>query len=113
MRKELFDELAESVKEMQTVMSGSQKPWRVTRTEDLVNASTPNVSALRARFKLSQSKFASLLGISIDTLQNWEQQRRKPDGPAKVLLRIAATHPDALLAASPRTRKRGSGRSAA
>jgi DNA-binding transcriptional regulator YiaG len=68
---------------------------------DLVNADTPNVAGLRARFKLSQAKFAALLGISVDTLQNWEQKRRQPDGPAKVLLRIAGTHPEALLVATP------------
>jgi putative transcriptional regulator len=52
---------------------------------------------LRASFGLSQSKFAALLGISVDTLQNWEQHRRRPEGPAKVLLRVAAAYPEALL----------------
>jgi putative transcriptional regulator len=97
MRKELFDELLQSVKEMKDIQAGRLKPSRVTRLTDLVDANTPNVAALRARFKLSQAKFAALLGISVDTLQNWEQKRRQPDGPAKVLLRIARTHPEALL----------------
>jgi putative transcriptional regulator len=60
---------------------------------------TPNVVALRARFQLSQAKFAALLGISTATLRNWEQGRRVPEGPARVLLRVAARHPDAVLSA--------------
>lgn len=103
MRKELFDELVQSVKEMKEIQAGRLKPSRVTRLTDLVGADTANVAKLRAHFKLSQAKFAALLGISIDTLQNWEQNRRQPDGPAKVLLRIARTHPEALLTAQPAT----------
>ena len=97
MRKDLFDELVQSVNEMKGIQAGRLKPSRVKRLADLVDANTLNVAALRARFKLSQAKFAALLGISVDTLQNWEQNRRQPDGPAKVLLRIARTHPEALL----------------
>jgi putative transcriptional regulator len=84
----------------------------VTRAEEVVRSRTPDVAALRAKFKLSQAKFAALLGISVDTLQNWEQQRRQPEGPAKVLLRIAAAHPEVLLAVSSPAAKR-SRRSAA
>src|SRR5579871_80928 len=100
MRKDLFEELVRSVREMKEIQAGRVKPSRVTRLADLVSAQSPDVAALRARFKLSQAKFASLLGISVDTLQNWEQRRREPHGPAKVLLRIARTHPEALLAAA-------------
>ncbi len=46
---------------------------------------------------VSQSGFASALGISVDTLQNWEQGRRQPLGPAKALLRLLARHPGLLL----------------
>ncbi len=101
MRKDLFDELAASVREMKAIQAGRSRPGRVTRAEEVVRTSAPDVAALRARFKLSQAKFAALLGISVDTLQNWEQRRRQPEGPAKVLLRIAATHPEVLLAVSP------------
>lgn len=81
MRKDLFDQLVESVKEMKAIHAGRRKPARVTRAADLLNADTPDVAALRAQFKLSQAKFAALLGISVDTLQNWEQRRRQPEGP--------------------------------
>jgi putative transcriptional regulator len=85
MRKDLFDELIESVKQMKEIQAGRRKPSRVTRAADLLK-DTPDVATLRATFKLSQAKFAALLGISVDTLQNWEQHRRQPEGPAKVLL---------------------------
>lgn len=56
-----------------------------------------DIAAFRAAFQgLSQSRFAQALGISIDTLQNWEQGRRQPDGPAKALLRLLARHPRLL-----------------
>jgi putative transcriptional regulator len=97
MRKELFDELLQSIKEMKAIQAGRLKPSRVTHARDLLEGAVPDVAALRAQFKLSQAKFATLLGISVNTLQNWEQGRRAPEGPARVLLRVAATHPEALL----------------
>lgn len=103
MRKDLFDELVASVKEAGAALRGEAKPHRVTRAADLM---ATDVRALRGHFKLSQAKFAALLGISIDTLQNWEQGRREPDGPAKVLLRVAASHPDALLSVTERPNRR-------
>ncbi len=113
MRKDLFDQLVESVKEMKAIQAGRLKPARVTRAAELLSTGSPDVAALRARFKLSQSKFAALLGISVDTLQNWEQHRRQPEGPAKVLLRVAAAHPEALLSVTRQTPKRRTSRSAA
>ena len=56
-----------------------------------------DIVKVRGKLGLSQSKFAAILGISADTLQNWEQGRREPTGAAKVLLRIAAKHPQVLL----------------
>jgi DNA-binding transcriptional regulator YiaG len=58
------------------------------------------VSATRQRLGLSQAKFADLLGISLRTLHHWEQGTRKPSGAAQVLLRIAGTHPEIVLAAA-------------
>ena len=56
-------------------------------------ASGADVSALRRFVGLSQVRFAEALGISVHTLRNWEQGRRRPEGPALALLRIAARHP--------------------
>lgn len=55
-----------------------------------------DVAALRRFVRLTQVKFAEAMGISVHTLRNWEQDRRKPEGPALALLRIAARHPRIL-----------------
>jgi putative transcriptional regulator len=92
MKKELFEELLESVKQAKAIEKGELKPTRVFKFN------TKNeVAKVRGKLGLSQSKFAAVLGISADTLQNWEQGRRTPAGPAKVLLKIAAKHPEVLL----------------
>jgi putative transcriptional regulator len=108
MRKGLFDELLESVTEAKAIVRGRKAPSRACSAHEILHGQHPDVAALMKHFKLSQPKFAALLGISVDTLQNWEQKRRRPDGPAQVLLRIAATQPEALLAVSTgRPRRRG------
>jgi putative transcriptional regulator len=58
----------------------------------------PSVAAIRERTGLSQAKFAALLGVSVRTLQEWEQGRRAPSGAARTLLLVAAKSPEALLA---------------
>ncbi len=57
----------------------------------------PSVSSIREGTGLSQRKFAQLLGVSVRTLQEWEQGRRVPSGAARTLLRIAAKNPRAIL----------------
>jgi len=52
-----------------------------------------DVAALRRFVGLTQARFAEAMGISVHTLRNWEQDRRRPEGPAIALLRIAARHP--------------------
>ncbi len=59
----------------------------------------PPVAQTRARVGLSQAEFARLLGVSVRTLQEWEQGRRVPSGPARMLLTIAHKNPRALLEA--------------
>jgi putative transcriptional regulator len=59
--------------------------------------SLPSVAAIRERTGLSQAKFAVLLGVSVRTLQEWEQGRRVPSGAARTLLMVAAKNPQALL----------------
>ena len=59
--------------------------------------SLPSISSIRERTGLSQAKFASLLGVSVRTLQEWEQGRRAPSGAARTLLLVAAKNPQALL----------------
>jgi len=90
MRDELFDELKESVRECGAILRGEAEPSR----SSVVNAL--DIKNIRAGYKISQSEFAALIGISVKTLQNWEQGRRTPKGPARILLQVAAAHPDAV-----------------
>jgi putative transcriptional regulator len=57
----------------------------------------PSVSSIRERTGLSQPRFAQLLGVSVRTLQEWEQGRREPSGAARTLLLIAAKNPRLLI----------------
>jgi putative transcriptional regulator len=91
-KKELFEELKQSLREGNLIKRGQLKPGRVFHMRP-----ESNIVRVRGKLGLSQSKFAAILGISADTLQNWEQGRRTPTGPAKVLLKIAARHPEVLL----------------
>jgi putative transcriptional regulator len=59
--------------------------------------SVPDIAKTREKTGLSQSRFAELLGVSVRTLQDWEQGRRAPSGAARTLLMIAAKNPKALL----------------
>jgi putative transcriptional regulator len=90
MRDEMFDELLESVRQGGAVLRGEMEPGRSFRFDE-------DIRRLRERMGLSQPRFAAMLGISVGTLRNWEQGRRKPEGPARALLRVAAVHPDAVL----------------
>ena len=58
--------------------------------------SSEDIAALRRFVGLTQASFARAMGISVHTLRNWEQGRRRPEGPAIALLRIAARHPRIL-----------------
>ena len=91
MKKELFSELLESVREGGRILKGSRKASREFSVDE------PDVKGVRVRFGLSQPKFAALMGISVGTLRNWEQGRRQPEGSARVLLRVVARHPEAVL----------------
>ena len=74
----------------------SQRPEKGRRVSpsDRIEFHPVDVAEIREQFDLPQTKFARLLGISVETLRNWERGRRNPVGPSRALLRIAATHPD-------------------
>ena len=90
MKKELFYELLESVREGGEILRGAREPARAFSFEE------PDVRNLREKHGLSQPKFAALMGISVGTLRNWEQGRRRPEGSARVLLRVVERHPEAV-----------------
>lgn len=113
MSDDLFAELRESVRQGGAALRGVREPSRVysvtpgnnrpssgrqsTPIPNSTAAGALDVVALRARFNLSQVKFAALLGISVATVRNWEQGRRTPEGPARVLLQVADRDPEAIL----------------
>jgi putative transcriptional regulator len=87
MKKEMFKELLGSVREAGAILRGRKRPSR------RIVVSSSGIRRIRERTKLSQSEFAHLMGVSVKTLQNWEQDRRRPTGPAAALLRIIAYDP--------------------
>ena len=90
MKEDLFNELMASVREGAAILRGDSEASRTFVFDG------PDIRRIRAGYKLSQAQFAALLGISVGTLRNWEQGRRVPEGPAQVLLRVAASHPEAI-----------------
>lgn len=93
MKKKDFNNLVASLRQAGQIQRGEMKPSRV------VEFGAIDVKAIRQRLGKTQSEFAHMIGVSISTLQNWEQGRRRPEGPARALLKIAAKNPEAVSAA--------------
>ena len=89
-----FQNLLQGIREAGAYLRGNKKG--VTRVDRI---DPESVAAIRAKLRLSQKAFSSAFGISPATLRNWEQGRRQPTGAARVLLRVAAKHPKAVLEA--------------
>lgn len=94
MDKEHFDQLIKGVREMKRHMAG--KPVRGVKVTELEE---PDVRAIREAARISQSQFAKLIGVNLRTLQNWEQHRTRPTGPARALLKIVASDPKSAIEA--------------
>jgi putative transcriptional regulator len=93
MNRTQFQELADSLRQAVQIHRGKLKPGRVTKMDPV------NIKRIRQQLSQSQSEFARMIGVSVATLQNWEQGRRRPEGPAQALLRVAAKNPKAVAAA--------------
>ncbi len=93
MKKALFEELVESIEQAGQIRKGLLKPSRVFEYRPV------EVKRIRDKLHISQSQFAMMIGVSTSTLQNWEQGRREPEGPAKALLRVVDKNPKAVLEA--------------
>ncbi|HKY84593.1 MAG TPA: NadS family protein [Anaerolineales bacterium] len=91
MKEKLFDELLQSVREGGEILRGKAAPSRAFKVTGA------DVKRIRASYQLSQDEFAAVMGISLGTLRNWEQGRRVPEGSARILLRVAEKHPEALV----------------
>lgn len=93
MEKELFDDLVKSLKEASAISKGKRQ---ASRRFDIAN---PDVKLVREQVGLSQAEFAQMMRVSVKTLQNWEQHRRNPTGPAAALLKIVSASPELALRA--------------
>jgi putative transcriptional regulator len=93
MKNSDFKDLLTSIDQVRKIHSGRMKSSRASKFKPII------VTNIRKRFHVSQAKFAYLIGVSIDTLQNWEQGRRVPEGPALALLKVAENNPKAVIKA--------------
>jgi len=82
-----FDELMESVEEMNEILRGEREPSREFHVDAM------RVKEIRKATGLTQAKFAALIDVQLGTLRNWEQGRRDPTGPAKALLKAIHNDP--------------------
>lgn len=85
-QRDVWQEVLEGVRE---IKSGRGKSKKIEPESD--------VARVRLKTGLSQSEFASVLGVSKRTLEQWEQGRREPSGAARTLIRIAERHPEVLI----------------
>ncbi len=90
MKDAAFREVVRSVRQAGRIRRGTLRAARVTEFRPA------DVRAVRIKLGQSQSEFALMIGVSVGTLRNWEQGRRRPEGPALALLRIATRNPRAV-----------------
>ncbi len=90
-KRDIGSEILEGIVEIKQFTNGHSG----LRTTELSQPSPPQ--NIRMKLNLSQSAFAGLMGVSVRTLQDWEQGRRDPQGPAVALLRIAEQHPEVFI----------------
>ena len=93
MKKKDFDNLVGSIRQAGKIRRGEMEASRAFQFDPA------DIKSIRQSLKKSQAEFALMIGVSISTLQNWEQGRRRPEGPARALLKIAAERPDAVIEA--------------
>ncbi len=91
MKHDAYRKLIASIMEAGEIKAGLKQPSRVYEIKP------PAIRMVREKLHVSQSQFALLIGVSPRTLQNWEQGRRKPDGPASALLKVATENPAAVM----------------
>jgi len=89
--RDIGREILEGIREIKAYKAGEI----ALKTRELRDPSSPR--EIRQSLNLSQAAFAGLMGVSLRTVQDWEQGRREPSGPAKSLLRIAEQHPEVFI----------------
>jgi putative transcriptional regulator len=90
-KRDIGLEILEGIREIKAYKAGQVQ----LKVRELKEPASPK--EIRDRLNLSQAAFAGLMGVSLRTVQDWEQGRRQPSGPAKSLLRIAEQHPDVFM----------------
>ena len=90
MKERDFDKLVASVKQAGAIKRGKMKPGRSIQMDPA------DVRSIRKKLDKSQSEFALMIGVSVSTLQNWEQGRRQPEGPARALLKVVSENPEVV-----------------
>jgi putative transcriptional regulator len=90
-KRDIGQEILEGIREVKAHKAGKKS----LRVHTLKEPAAPQV--IRSNLKLSQSAFAGMMGVSLRTIQDWEQGRRKPSGPAVALLRIAEQKPEVFM----------------
>jgi putative transcriptional regulator len=90
-KRDIGQEILEGIRDVRAYKAGTKS----LRTHTLKEPAPPKI--IRTRLKLSQSAFAGMMGVSLRTVQDWEQGRRKPSGPAVALLRIAEQKPEVFM----------------
>ena len=93
MKNKDFKDLLISIDQARMIHAGKMKPSRVFKFRPTI------VTNIRRKLRVSQAKFAHIIGVSVDTLQNWEQGRRRPQGPALALLKVAEANPRIVMEA--------------
>ena len=93
MKNYQFKELLAGIGQARKIRVGKMPAGRVTKFDPHM------VRNIRLKLHASQATFARMIGVSVDTLQNWEQGRRRPEGPALALLRVAEVNPRAVIKA--------------
>jgi putative transcriptional regulator len=93
MKNNDFKGLLKSIDQARKIHAGKMRPARVFKFQPIF------VKRIRLKLNVSQAAFAHMLGVSVDTLQNWEQGRRVPEGPALALLKVAQAYPEVLIKA--------------
>ena len=91
MKNKDFKDLLLSIDQARKIHKKEMKPGRVTKFNPIM------VRKIRNKLGASQAEFAYMIGVSVDTLQNWEQGRRRPEGPALALLKIAEFNPKVVV----------------
>ena len=90
-KRDIGQEILGGIREVKAYKAGT----KTLRVHTLKVPAPPKM--IRTKLKLSQSAFAGLMGVSLRTVQDWEQGRRKPSGPAVALLRIAEQKPEVFM----------------